>query len=1080
MVLRATVDRPRAVCGAVASHVDAAGARSRTSSNLLSLNRGYNYGMISVTGRRPFSELGDQQLLEQTRRLAANQRCIDVHILDHLDEIDRRGLALRRGFSSLFDYAVRELRFSDAAAQRRIQAMRLCRRHGWVRASLQSGELSMTSAGQLETTFAGAERAERQSHTGHRNVGQGRGHDQDHDCAGGTRQLGLPAAPGEADEQGERGHRSAPGFAPPAAECSGDVRERGHRLALGFAPPAGECSGDVAARSTPAVPVASRAGAQAPGAGHAGALLPRPELNGNASPFSAPSCAPVAAPGSGAGAGSAAPSSDEGPAPLLLPPTDLPASASGSTPVPEPVMAPAESRHTASRAPEPLRDDPFAELSPGTVSAAPLLHPQRQRELIEQAAGMSTRQVASLLAAAAPEVLPPRDTLRAVAPDRYTLKVSIDQECEQGLRLLKDLMSHLDPRMSWGDLVARVVREAVARHDPRGGGSGQRRRRSAGSAGASPRRAPKETRTAAPGQRVDELSPRAPNKTRATGAAAGPAQRVDKSSGRAPNRTRAAVAPVVPARRTGGATPAPPGNTAATERQNPIGVLANAAPPSQSAPAAPLDGARAGGVPSGASAATSAPQSAPAARLDGAHAGDAPSGTPAATSAPQSAPVALLDGARTGGAPSGAPAATSAPQSAPAALLDGARARGVPSGAHAATSAPQSTPAARLDGARAGGAPSGASAATSAPQSAPAALLDGARAGGAPSGAPAATSAPQSAPAVLLDDGPRRRCSIGRARRYCGAAAGTSGTVGWRPRGRRSIGRVRRYCGAAVRVRRLGGWLPCRRRRAGLAGRHFGAGAGTWRVPWRRTERRVGRSSGWGLGDWLLCARRCAGLADRHCGGEVGARRVPRRRTARRISRCSGAHDPRFCSQPPPIHAAAPYSGGCPTPRLATRRRTLLLSRSALRAALHLFPSAADRPPVASRPGRWPGAVQLGSALLCSSQDAPRIRTGCAATAPDVAPPPRCWRAARLRWPTACRWPGGDTLRSSASPACIFATASSDPGRSLSMRSRAALSWSPVYDCLPLPAFAAIATSPPWQPAGTTRCHATPATGRPE
>ena len=131
--------------------------------NLLSLNRGYNYGMMNVIERRPFSELGDQQLLEQTRRLAANQRCLEVHILDHLDEIDRRGLALRRGFSSLFDYAVRELRFTDAAAQRRIQAMRLCRRHGWVRACLQSGELSMTSAAQLETTFAGAERAERPS-----------------------------------------------------------------------------------------------------------------------------------------------------------------------------------------------------------------------------------------------------------------------------------------------------------------------------------------------------------------------------------------------------------------------------------------------------------------------------------------------------------------------------------------------------------------------------------------------------------------------------------------------------------------------------------------------------------------------------------------------------------------------------------------------------------------------------------------------------------------------------------------------------------------------------------------------------
>ena len=651
--------------------------------------------MMNGIERRPFSELGDQQLLEQTRSLAANQRCIDVHILDHLDEIDRRGLALRRGFSSLFDYAVRELRFTDAAAQRRIQAMRLCRRHGWVRACLQSGELSMTAAGQLETTFAGAERAERQSHTGHRNVGQGRGHDQDHDCAGGTGQLGLPAVPGEADEQGEREQRSAPGFAPPA----------------------GECSGDVATGNTPAVPVASRAGAQAPGAGHAGELLPRPESNGNASPFPAPSCASVAAPG--AGAGPAAPSSDEGPAPQLLPPTIF----SASTPVPEPVMAPTESRPTASRAPEPPRDDAFAELSPSTVSAAPLLHPQRQRELIEQATGMSTRQVASLLAAAAPEVLPPRDTLRAAAPDRYTLKVSIDQECEQGLRLLKDLMSHLDPRMSWGDLVARVVREAVTRHDPRGGGRGQRRK-GADSAGASPRRAPKETRAAGP-----------------TG---GPAQRVGESSGRAPNRTPAAVAPVAPARRTGGATPAPPGDTAATERQNPIGVLANAAPPSQSGPAAPLDGARAGDAPSGAPAATAAPQSAPPALLDGARDGGVPSGAFAATAAPQSALAALLDGARAGDAPSGAPAATAAPKFASGALADGSHAGTAVPGSPIATSAPKPALGVSPDGGPSGASDGAAGVASAAGFSARA---------GVP-GSPVATAAAKSVLGVLPDGGP--------------------------------------------------------------------------------------------------------------------------------------------------------------------------------------------------------------------------------------------------------------------------------------------------------------------------------------
>ena len=62
--------------------------------------------MTNVTCRRPFGELGDQQLLDQAKRLAANQRSLEVHILDHLDEIDRRGLALRRGFSSLFDYSI--------------------------------------------------------------------------------------------------------------------------------------------------------------------------------------------------------------------------------------------------------------------------------------------------------------------------------------------------------------------------------------------------------------------------------------------------------------------------------------------------------------------------------------------------------------------------------------------------------------------------------------------------------------------------------------------------------------------------------------------------------------------------------------------------------------------------------------------------------------------------------------------------------------------------------------------------------------------------------------------------------------
>ncbi len=670
--------------------------------------------MIDVTGgtgRRPFSSLGDQQLLEQTRRLAANQRGLEVHILDHLDEIDRRGLALRRGFSSLFDYAVRELRFTDAAAQRRIQTMRLCRRHGWVRAMLHSGELSVTSAAQLETAFGAAERQCRRASAP---VDEER-------CQG---LHGLPAAPSAAGAQdaeasgagmagaaamtasprpgvaavdqeagalGDAGGREDPyngndGCGRPpdepvagslgAAGGHGDrhaVSDRcrpssdepaavGARPAAAGAQPVGRLDSSAAtsgaapastaatlhapppavpgrvprpgiagnaAAATPVVPVASHAAAQHRGARHADALPARRVSSGAAWHCPAPLHAP----------GPAVASSDQGPAAPIPPP------ASGAEPVPLPVVAPSEPRRTAALAPAPLRGDRNPELcsnpdpcasperSAGPVSAAALLHPRRQRELIEQAAGMSTRQVAGLLASAAPQVAPPRDTLRAVAPDRYTLKVSIDQECEQGLRQLKNWLSHVDPRMSWGDLVARLVREAVARHDPRGGGG---RRGRTGGAAASPR-----------WERI-----RTPSIV-AADAGAGEQPRAATSPNAAGVRGVAPAAPAGGARavgtRAGGAASAPPAVAAAPEGQSAGGGPAGGAGATPIRPAAAAALMLAGGGSAGGAGATPIRPAATAAlKLVGGGSADGTGATPirpAATAAPK-----LAGGGSAGGA----------------------------------------------------------------------------------------------------------------------------------------------------------------------------------------------------------------------------------------------------------------------------------------------------------------------------------------------------------------------------------------------------------------------------------------------
>ena len=98
-------------------------------------------------------QLSNQELLAQTKLLVQKERNLHIQVLHHLKEIDSRKLYFKMGFSSLFDYAVRELGYSEGAAYRRIKAMKLCRDLPETESRLKSGRLSLSAACQLQTFF---------------------------------------------------------------------------------------------------------------------------------------------------------------------------------------------------------------------------------------------------------------------------------------------------------------------------------------------------------------------------------------------------------------------------------------------------------------------------------------------------------------------------------------------------------------------------------------------------------------------------------------------------------------------------------------------------------------------------------------------------------------------------------------------------------------------------------------------------------------------------------------------------------------------------------------------------------------
>ena len=94
--------------------------------------------------------LSDKELHAQMIRLRRYERDVMMELLEHLQEVYDRRLFADFGYSSLIKYLVKELGYSESAAFRRYQTLKLTREIPRAKEMLEKGELNLTSASMIQ------------------------------------------------------------------------------------------------------------------------------------------------------------------------------------------------------------------------------------------------------------------------------------------------------------------------------------------------------------------------------------------------------------------------------------------------------------------------------------------------------------------------------------------------------------------------------------------------------------------------------------------------------------------------------------------------------------------------------------------------------------------------------------------------------------------------------------------------------------------------------------------------------------------------------------------------------------------
>ena len=92
----------------------------------------------------------------------------------------------------------------------------------------------------------------------------------------------------------------------------------------------------------------------------------------------------------------------------------------------------------------------------------------KKKELLEKAQGQSTRDIEKMLVETDSSCVSyHKERTRFIGNQKVELKVILDEDCFNNLETLKNLLSHTNPRMSYGELIYLLAELGLNKYDPR-------------------------------------------------------------------------------------------------------------------------------------------------------------------------------------------------------------------------------------------------------------------------------------------------------------------------------------------------------------------------------------------------------------------------------------------------------------------------------------------------------------------------------------------------------------------------------------------------------------------------------------